>query len=115
MVAQGEQSFLIRERWVEASGLQRALVTRVADELPRPLPDAFARLIPLLKRIFAEQGKNAYPQPHRLDDAVWLAWRFCELMPVPAAIKQEYLEMESALDRLEEIYRFCADRGLLET
>lgn len=115
VVARGGQSFLIRERWVEASGLQRALVTLVPEELPRPLPAAFARLIPLLKRIFAEQGKNAHPLPHRLDDAVWLAWRFCELMPVPAAIKQEYLEMESALDRLEEIYRFCADRGLLET
>ena len=115
VVARGGQSFLIRERWSEASGLQRALITLVPEESPRPLPDAFARLIPLLKRIYAEQGKNAYPLPHRLDDAVWLAWRFCELMPVPAAIKQEYLEMESALDRLEEIYRFCADRGLLET
>ena len=69
VVARGGQSFLIRERWSEASGLQRALITLVPEESPRPLPDAFARLIPLLKRIYAEQGKNAYPLPHRLDDA----------------------------------------------
>lgn len=115
VVVKGERSFVIRERWTEGSGLQKALITLVPEEAPQVLPHTHARLVPLLKRIFSEQGKNAYPQPHRLDDAVWLAWRFCELMPVPPAIKQEYLEMESTMERLEEIYRFCADRGLLET
>lgn len=115
VVVKGEQSFIIRDRWTEASGLQKALIALVPEESPYPLRGEHSRLLPLLRRIFAEQGKNAYPQPHRLDDAVWLAWRFCELMPVPAALKQEYLEMESAAERLDEIYRFCADRGLLET
>ena len=29
--------------------------------------------------------------------------------------KQELLELDSCDERLDEIYRFCAERGLLET
>lgn len=115
ITASGEQRFLIEERWIEPSGLQKARVEMLPAEPAFPLPERFERLLPLLRRVLRELPQNAVAQPHRFEDAVWLAYRFCELIPVPPLLKQELLEMDSSEERLDEIYRFCAQRGLLET
>jgi hypothetical protein len=115
ITASGEQRFMIQHRWIEPSGLQKALVEVLPAEASFPLPERFERLLPLIRRVLRELPQNAVAAPHRLDDAVWLAYRFCELLPVPPLSKQELLELDSCDERLDEIYRFCAERGLLET
>ncbi|HEY3431751.1 MAG TPA: LON peptidase substrate-binding domain-containing protein [Rhodocyclaceae bacterium] len=117
VTTQGGERFQIRERWASPKGLLKAVVDILPEESPAALAGEHSRLLPLLKRVldeFASQS-NAAPLTPRLHDAAWVAWRFCELLPLAEDIKQDLLELESHHERLEEIFRFCAQRGLLET
>lgn len=113
----GGERFVIRERWATPKGLLRAVVDVLPEESPAGIAGEHARLVPLLKRVMDEvtsQGGTLGSEP-RLHDAAWVAWRFCELLPLPSALKQDLLEMDSHHERLSEVFRFCAQRGLLET
>lgn len=115
VVAQGSQRFRILRQWVEPSQLVRAEVELIADEPTQPIPGDYARLVPLLRAIVAEQAEQgAGPAaPHRFFDAGWLGMRYAEVLPIPAAAKQKLLELEDSIDRLEIIYRFLESKGLL--
>lgn len=39
--------------------------------------------------------------PYQWDDCGWLANRWCELLPVPNRLKQQYLALDNPLLRLE--------------
>ncbi len=115
IIAQGTQRFRLLHQWVEASGLIRAEIALPDDPGPLALPDAYQRLIPLLRAILDELGDadNAPAQPHRFDDAQWVGMRFAEILPIPATAKQTLLEVDDSIDRLEIIYRFLASKSLL--
>lgn len=115
--AAGGERFRLRERWAGAKGLLRAVVDVLPAESPAGLGAEHQRLLPLLRRVLDElagQGRVPAGEP-RFHDAAWVAWRFCELLPLPDVSKQELLEMDSHHERLEEVFRFCAQRGLLDT
>ena len=117
VTTQGGERFQIRERWATNKGLLRAVVDILPEESPCALAEQHNRLLPLLRRVMdevAEQGGDL-PAAPRLHDAGWVAWRFCELLPLPELLKQDLLEMGSHQERLEEVFKFCAQRGLLET
>jgi len=117
ITAVGGERFQIQERWASAKGLLRAMVDILPAESPAALATEHNRLLPLLKRALEEAAGQGYkaPEPHRFHDAAWVAWRFCELLPLSAELKQELLEQDSHHERLEEVFKFCAQRGLLET
>lgn len=54
-------------------------------------------------RKLSERGAAPFTQPYRLDDAGWVANRWCELLPVPAEDRQRMMEMTDPLLRLELI------------
>lgn len=112
VVAHGGQRFRILRREIERGGLQRAEVEPIEDEATRPISGDYARLVPLLRAIVAESA-TAVPPPHRFDDAGWVGMRYAELLPIPALAKQKLLEIEDGIDRLEIVYRFLDDKGLL--
>ena len=62
-----------------------------------PTVRALANAIATLK----SQGTEPFPLPHRLDDAGWVANRWCELLPVPMELKQRLMELDNPLVRLE--------------
>jgi len=116
IVAQGGERFRIQRHWVEPSGLLRAEVTLVETPAVLPVPGAYARLVPLLRAIVADMdGKaaNAPAKPHKFFDAGWLGMRYAEVLPIPLLAKQKLLEIDDSIDRLEIIYRFLDDKGLL--
>lgn len=115
VITQGGERFRLIERWASSKGLLRGLVEVIPHESPTTLDAEHSRLVPLLKRILEEIGTQGPPAPHRFHDSAWVAWRFCELLPLPTALKQDLLELETHQERLAEIFRFCAQRGLLET
>ena len=41
--------------------------------------------------------------PRRMDDATWVGYRFCEILPIGVARKQYCLEHASSIERLEFI------------
>src|SRR6266581_1899624 len=79
----GETRFRIRHRRVEASGLQRGDLETLAEPLLQPVPEQYARLVPLLRVIVADLGAAAPPEPHRFFDATWVGYRYSEVLPIP--------------------------------
>ena len=61
-----------------------------------------------------DAGAERFPQPHHFDDAAWVGCRFCELLPIPAIARQKLLELEDPVSRLEIVFKFLAQRGLVK-
>lgn len=49
----------------------------------------------------AAQGATPFLEPHRFDDAGWVADRWCEILPLPVEAKQRLLTLADPLARLE--------------
>ena len=54
-----------------------------------------------------------FAEPHQFESASWIGCRLSEILPVPLAAKQKLLELNGALARLEILYRFLEQRGLV--
>jgi Lon protease-like protein len=114
VVAQGDERFRILSRRTEPSGLMRAEVSFLDPEPVQKIPDDFARLVPLLRAIVEDLGDRAPPKPHRFFDAAWVGYRWCEVLPIPQLARQKLLELEDSVSRLEIIFRFLNQRGLVK-
>lgn len=105
IVAHGGQRFRIHAWRTRESGFVTAEVELLPDPPVTPIPGDYARLVPMLRALL-EALEDAPPQPHRFYDAAWLADRWAELLPLPMARRQEILELDEGVARLEAIYRF---------
>ncbi len=70
----------------------------------------------LLQR--AEQGGDEgfispFPQPHRLDDAGWVANRWSEMLPIPLEEKQLLLELPDPATRLQKVAQYLKENGVI--
>ena len=63
--------------------------------------------------MIADKSEAVFAEPHALDSASWVGYRLCEILPVPLAAKQKLLELDGAITRLEILYRFLEQRGLV--
>lgn len=108
IVAHGGQRFRILERRPQPDGLLRAEVELLPDPPVTPIPGDYARLVPMLRSLL-EALEQVPPQPHRFYDAAWVADRWAELLPLPMTLRQEMLELDSGVARLDAIYRFLED------
>ncbi len=108
----GTQRFRVTHSAQQKFGLWVADVELLADDAPVAVPDdiAFTRdaLQGLLRQIehsIEQSGETgAEPplrQPYRWDDCGWLANRWCELLPLDAALKQRFMALDSPVLRLE--------------
>ena len=109
VVAQGAERFRILERRLQADGLARAQVELLPEETDTPLPGHLAACRQLLERIAAEHAE-LFAQPLRFDSRSWVGARLAEILPLPAAVKQQMLEMD-ALPRLEALRRLISIEG----
>ena len=98
----GESRFRILERRVQADGLARASIERLAEEGDGPVPEALARYVTLLERVM-EQHPALLERPHRLDSSAWVSARLAELLPLPLEAKQALLEIADGRARLEKL------------
>ena len=114
ITVRGEERFRILSSEAERSGLLQARIEAIAAEPSRPVPDSLAALLPLLQAMAADAGAERLPPPHRFDDAAWVGFRFCELLPIPAIARQKLLELEDPVSRLEIVFKFLAQRGLVK-
>ena len=109
----GGQRFRILDATVAAQGLLRARVELIPDEEDTELPAQYTALADLLRLVIADKSAAVFAEPHALDSASWVGYRLCEILPVPLAAKQKLLELDGALTRLEILYRFLEQRGLV--
>lgn len=107
--AQGTQRFRIGRSQRLPHGLWTADVTLLPDDravaIPEHLNDtaqALGRVLAQLQQA-AEQAGAQLPvrAPWQLDDCGWVANRWCELLPLPAAVKQGLMQLDNPLLRLE--------------
>lgn len=97
----GRQRFRILERSRQADGLHLGEVDWLKVEPGAPVPARHARLSKLLGTVLPQLGEVYANFDMRLDDAAWVGHRLAEILPIPLADKQRYLEMDDPVERLD--------------
>lgn len=99
-----------------ADGLWVADVNLLPDDDPalpaaalRPTVQALANAIARLKA----QGSLPIHEPYRLDDAAWVANRWCELLPISLGAKQKLMELDDAQLRLRLVHDYLRGKGVV--
>jgi Lon protease-like protein len=100
LLARGGERFRVLETQVAANGLLSGEV-EMLPPVATGVPDADC--VALLQRVIAQVGAENFPQPVRLDDATWVAYRLAEMLPLVMAEKQLLLQMPLASELLERI------------
>lgn len=114
ITVRGEGRFRILTSEADREGLLHARVAPIPAEEALPVPEALAALVPLLQAMAADGGTERFPPPHQFDDAAWVGYRFCELLPIPAIARQKLLELEEPISRLEIVFKYLAQRNLVK-
>jgi uncharacterized protein len=99
----GRERFRILERSCQADGLNLAQVQPIAAEPDLKVPKRHARLSDLLSTVLPQLGEVYAGIEMRLDDAAWVGHRLAEILPIPLADKQAYLELVDPLERLDRL------------
>jgi Lon protease-like protein len=99
-----------------ADGLWLASTAALPDD-PQRLPgpamlQTVAALAEAIRKLH-EQDRSPFAQPYRLDDAGWVANRWCELLPVSLAAKQKLMELEDPVIRLSLVDGFLRDKKVV--
>lgn len=105
IVTHGGERFRILEHHTMPDGLVRATVELLPNPPVKPIPGDYARLVPMLRALL-DALEDPPPQPYRFYDAAWVADRWAELLPLPMEQRQEILELDDGVARLDAIYRF---------
>jgi Lon protease-like protein len=101
LLARGGARFRILEQSVDRMGLISARVECWEDDPPGAVMDGKCRR--LLEGLIARAGAEHFPEPLKLDDPAWVGFRLAEILPLPAAFRQELLELRDAGERLRRI------------
>ena len=100
----GQQRFVREgEPTQDADGLWSACVREMeADPACVPAPAMLGSVKALATAIatLRERGEQPFLQPLRLDDAGWVANRWCELLPIPLAARQRLMALADPNERL---------------
>jgi Lon protease-like protein len=119
----GTQRFRLRSSELQKHGLWTAEVDAVADDVAlavpddlRPVAEALRRVVDTLEERRRLEGQDQLrlpiEAPFRFEDCGWVANRWCELLPVPAVLKQRLMELESPLMRLELVGDLLVRTGI---
>jgi len=110
----GTQRFRIEASHAEKNALIMAQVIGIAEEPPLPLPIQHQACATILRRIIEHLGEERFALPMRYDDSVWVGYRLAELLPLKRSVRQNMLEMNDSLVRIEILHRFLIQQGLLQ-
>lgn len=86
-----------------------------ADATRQPGPavlQTVAALGEAIKKLVADE-RCPFLEPYRLDDAGWVANRWCELLPVPQAAKQKLMELDDPVIRLSIVDGYLRDKKVV--
>lgn len=121
----GTQRFKVLGSALQKHGLWTAEVEALPDDVALAVPDdlqhtadALRRLIDTLEQRRDAEGKDGIrlpmSPPYHFADCGWVANRWCELLPLPPAVKQRLMELDSPLMRLELVSDLLARTGIAE-
>ena len=110
--AAGETRFEVRSHTVQGDGLVVADIAPMAAEPRVALAAEFRPLVEVLEVLAARAGPQQYPAERSYDDASWVGYRLCELLPLPLPVKQHVLEIDDAEARLSVLLAFLKQQAL---
>jgi Lon protease-like protein len=112
----GTQRVKIIHPHQQADGLWRAQGIPVeSDEAVSP-PDSLEGTVQALVEAIGslrDQGLEPFTVPHNLDNAGWVANRWCEILPISLAAKQRLMELEDPVMRLQLVDEFLRTKGVV--
>ena len=122
LLCRGSQRFRITQRSHLPHGLWIADVGHIDPDLMVPIPQdlrkastALAQVLHTLKQRDPEIPTAIVPTAAQLDDCGWVANRWCELLPLPVALKQRLMELDNPLVRLELVGDILERTGIAPT
>lgn len=98
-------------------GLWEARATSLPDDPAVPPSQAQAPTVAALQRAIAaleSQGNLPFLPPIRLDDAAWVANRWCELLPIPLAARQSLMVLTDPTARLELVRQYLRQHQVID-
>jgi Lon protease-like protein len=122
--AEGGQRFRIRETRVLADQRLEGLVDLLPPDESAAVSNMHLQCAKTLKIVIddvnskgrAEHGPE-YASPFakelRLDDAGWVANRWCEILPIPLKARQKLLELDDAQSRLSVIFQYLQQHKII--
>lgn len=117
--AHGAQRFRITASDQLKHGLWVADVERLNADMAVPIPsdlqgtaDALANVIRSLQQKSEAPEQMPMEPPWNLTDCGWVANRWCELLPMPVALKQRLMELDNPLVRLELVSDVLTRTGI---
>lgn len=116
----GTTRFQVRSAEQLKHGLWMAEVEEVAEDMVVPVPseqqdvaNALGALIRSLQKKQISTANMSLAPPYRLDEAGWVANRWCELLRLDLEEKQRLLLQENPVLRLELVQDVLSENGLL--
>lgn len=121
---QGGQRFrILQTRELHDHRLEARIEMIAADPIV-PVSDVHVRCATALKIVIdditakaqTEQGNavdSPFAQPIQLDDASWVANRWCEILPIPLKARQKLLELGDAQSRLKVVYQYLRQHEIV--
>ena len=112
----GTQRFELSASHQQADGLWIGAAQTLADDdamAPEPALLESAHSLATAIAALKEQGVEPFLTPHRLDDAGWVANRWCEILPIPHAAKQRLMALPDPMLRLRLVDDYLRSNGLV--
>jgi len=112
----GERFRLLQPPTPRDNGLWVAPVQSIAPDVLRlPGPAVLATVSALAEAIRKLQVNDRVPfaPPYRLDDAGWVANRWCELLPISLAARQKLMALEDPVIRLSLVDGYLRDKQVV--
>ncbi len=113
----GGQRFRIRGDPIQQdNGLWVAKAKAIAPDTVRmPGPAVLQTVTALAEAIRKLQTQDQVPfaPPYQLDDAGWVANRWCELLPISLAAKQKLMELDDPVIRLSLVDGYLRDKKVV--
>jgi Lon protease-like protein len=101
VTAMGGQRFRLISNERQHDGLNIGEVELIDAEPALPLPEQFRALPKMLSGVLDDLGRLYEAQDRQYEDAVWVAYRFLEILPIDLEQKQLSLESSDTLARLK--------------
>lgn len=103
VTALGEQRFRLLGCRRQEDGLNVGTMELIDAEPSMPLPEDFQPLRSILTNVLDDLGRLYETLERNDNDAVWLSYRFVEILPIDLVQKQQLLESSDTLARLQLI------------
>ncbi len=101
ITAQGGQRFRLISNERQTDGLNVAEIELIEPEASLPLPAEFRALPDMLSHVLDDLGRLYDTQDRQYEDAVWVTYRFLEILPIELEKKQRSLESSDTRARLK--------------